>query len=316
MFARYHYAAGCTQAQLLADIVALLTGTTDKSLLSAGCDKNSTEIHSGYRAAGWTVHDAAAGTNRQVLKAPCEGEPGLFKFIGIDTNTAGYLQLLQWESWNATTHVGTNQSNDTMGTAQTQQKVALSQGGTLVVAANAQLAFLLGSSVSGVGNTNSGAPTMVAEFSRIGWNDVGSGFTPAGWIYSPSAGLAMPRLKSRTNSIITTQGSGAINAVLVGFGINYANGAGYSTCVIDQSTNPIQTLTGNYHPVTSIGFSTVSSSNASNGNYIGTLDPTGLLALANPAGALFDEIEHNGKTYVLVPVCVNTSNPRYMVEKG
>jgi len=107
MFAMYAWNSGASQANILSDIIALLTGETDKNTLSAACNKAGSAIYSGYAAAGWTVHDAAAGTNRRVISAPCAD--GVFsKFIIVDTNTTGTLSFGGCESWDSSTKAGTN----------------------------------------------------------------------------------------------------------------------------------------------------------------------------------------------------------------
>ena len=56
---------------------------------------------------GWTVYDASAGTNAVCYRAPNK-DGTTFKYAVIDYNTAGVLLVKCYESWNASTHVGTN----------------------------------------------------------------------------------------------------------------------------------------------------------------------------------------------------------------
>jgi hypothetical protein len=107
MFALYYYNLGASQANILADLTAILTGTTDKELLSAACDKPSTSISNAYTDAGWELHDAAPAAGSKMLKALCQDNT-YYKYFGLDLNTAGQIKFAGAETWNADTHVGTN----------------------------------------------------------------------------------------------------------------------------------------------------------------------------------------------------------------
>ncbi len=74
MFATYNYSAGGTQQGVLDDLIAILTGETNVSNLSATCNKGATSITATIPA-GWTLHDAAAGTVTKVIKAPLADDP-------------------------------------------------------------------------------------------------------------------------------------------------------------------------------------------------------------------------------------------------
>lgn len=109
MYATYTLAASFTQANVLSDLVKIFTGETNVSNLSSSCNQPSSSILTSYSAAGWTVWDAAAGANFQVLRAPWDASNGSgYNYIGIGTNTAGVVTITSYEYWNNTTHVGTN----------------------------------------------------------------------------------------------------------------------------------------------------------------------------------------------------------------
>lgn len=56
---------------------------------------------------GWTLHDAAAGTNQRCYRA--QNKDGTtYKYVVLDLSTANSLKLKVYESWNETTHTGTN----------------------------------------------------------------------------------------------------------------------------------------------------------------------------------------------------------------
>ena len=87
MYARYQYNSGVqatVQANILADLLAILTGEVNVSNLSASCDKVNTTI-TVDNPAGWVLHDAAAGTNAKAIKAPLADDQATFKHLVLDT---------------------------------------------------------------------------------------------------------------------------------------------------------------------------------------------------------------------------------------
>lgn len=182
MYSKYSYNIGATKANILADVVAILTGTTDKALLSAVCDETNTEILTTYDPAGWTVHDATpVQADTVVLKSPCEGDAAQFKYVSVQvTDTpAERIKLQLWDTWDeVTAHTGTNPAgNTTDGYSQRWSSTTI---GTLYICANSGLLYIL-SQLSGVlGSATSNFAAMVAEGSRgFNWCDVGEGFMPA-----------------------------------------------------------------------------------------------------------------------------------------
>jgi len=81
MYAKYVYQAGATQQNIVDDLVLILTGTTDKALLSTGAGmaapdvtaNEATYIDVSVRPAGWTKHSLTYSQNDNLavmLKAP------------------------------------------------------------------------------------------------------------------------------------------------------------------------------------------------------------------------------------------------------
>ena len=106
MYAVYNYAAGATQANVLSDIVKLLTGETNKANLSAACVQANTSIISTV-SAGWSVWDAAAGTNIQCLRA-LNQDGSTYKYYLLQFGSTTAFSAATAETWNAGTHTGTN----------------------------------------------------------------------------------------------------------------------------------------------------------------------------------------------------------------
>lgn len=172
MFARYEYKAGTTLANLIADVTAILTGTTDKATLSADCVQATTEIISTV-AAGWVMHDAAAGTNKVCLKA-LNIDGGTYKYMTLDFNTANQLMILSYESWNASTHVGTNV---TYTDSTNSLAIGISSGGTVFIFGSGRYALISTVSSTFVWSNLVG----VIEYTRDDpWNTVANGYPAYG----------------------------------------------------------------------------------------------------------------------------------------
>lgn len=93
------------------DIIALLTGETDKNNLSAMCSPGGTTIASTYPA-GWEVWDDDTGTsNEWVLRAPTVDDATQYKYVKLrfySSNSYMYIGHRVMEDWNPTTNIGTN----------------------------------------------------------------------------------------------------------------------------------------------------------------------------------------------------------------
>lgn len=168
MYAVYSYVAGATQANVLADIVAILTGTTNPASLSAACDTANTSITATV-AAGWTVHDAAFATNKQVIKSAYVDNPSQFKYAVLDHSNSGYLQLFIAEDVNSTTHVATNLSGNAAATA--YQPRNGTAAGKFHLWSSARFMAIAAEIPLNFGAVSNGGPTVVAEMSRgLPWN--------------------------------------------------------------------------------------------------------------------------------------------------
>lgn len=122
MYAVYTHDSSTTQANLVNDIILILTGTTNTASLSADCVTASSSITTTYAVAGWTLHDASAGSNLQVVKA-LQQDGVTYKYVGIQATSTTAFSIVVYESWNAGTHTGTNDvtSNSITWSSSTQQ---------------------------------------------------------------------------------------------------------------------------------------------------------------------------------------------------
>lgn len=107
MYAVYTHDNSTSQANLVNDIILILTGTTNTASLSADCVTASSSITTTYDSAGWTLYDASAGTNTQVVRA-LQADGVTYKYVAVNATSTSSLKLTIYESWNSGTHTGTN----------------------------------------------------------------------------------------------------------------------------------------------------------------------------------------------------------------
>ena len=215
MFTRYDYKAGSTAVNVVADIVKLLTGTTDKATLSANCVQASTVIiNDGVtRPAGWTEWDAAAGTNARAVRA-LNYDGASYKYAVIYHNGTTGLFLQCYENWNAVTHVGTNLA---YGSSTEPILVNLALGGTLMFSASARSIVGVGV-ISGTYDAN--GPQILIEHSRDEpWDTVAYGLPPYGSILASSLQQNFTQFYKVRNKNITNMGDSTFSStgiVLIG----------------------------------------------------------------------------------------------------
>ncbi|MEO5350044.1 MAG: hypothetical protein H7836_10390 [Magnetococcus sp. YQC-3] len=210
------------QINLLADLVALLTGEVTINNLSSSCDKVTSTI-TVDNIAGWTLHDAAAGTNAKCLKAPLADDPTTFKYVVVDTNTVGYVYLKVYETWDATAHTGTNNCTNSTSNNYCQQ-CSYSLGGTMHIFATARFILMNSQIGSTWGSASNGGGSGCFERTRnCTWDTVAAGYPPylfanlGYWANSSSQSAAMPRKLLRTG--VVNNGVGAmVSAFVVPFG--------------------------------------------------------------------------------------------------
>lgn len=181
MFTKYTYkstANGGTIANLIADVCAIFCGETSPANLSTTCIPASTEIIA-TTPAGWTMHDAAVGGGARVIRAPCVDDPTNFKYLRISESSAA-LYLHGFETFNATTHVGTNQTANASTTSSTDaQPLDFTNGGEIYLASSERFLLLVKNSPSfhTPWGSASGGFYVFAENSRLQpWDTILMGY--------------------------------------------------------------------------------------------------------------------------------------------
>lgn len=180
MYTKYVYNAGATQAQVLADIQAVLTGETNKANLSAGCDKTNTLIQATI-AAGWTTYDANAGSGSVVIKAPLADDAATFKYVRLYVPNATTFRKTVYETWNASTHAGTNMVYYSDQDAY-NQRLDLTNGGTMHIFSSARFLMLASETSGGWASSSYNGPDGCFERTRLlPFDTIAYGMPPFIW---------------------------------------------------------------------------------------------------------------------------------------
>jgi hypothetical protein len=107
MYVKYAWKSGSTAANVLADLVLLLTAQVpDINALSTDCDKYITTVSANTVKSNWTVHDPAAGADSRVLRS-LNADGVTYKYAQVCV-TAENIDIFACENFNATTHVAVN----------------------------------------------------------------------------------------------------------------------------------------------------------------------------------------------------------------
>lgn len=303
MWCKYTYKANASKTNILNDVVLLLTGTASLASLSTDCDQVNSVLVTTV-AAGWTLHDASAGTNAKCVKAALADDANTFKYLVVDTNTTGYILFKVYEAWNASTHAGTNLSYLSDSTSYSQ-RISTSSF-QLYLSASARHA--VGFSDIGVGASNKGSAsgnrfTGVMERTRqMAWDTVAAGYPPYASIYD-STNLYAPRIKVKGSSDNTS------NTAVGYIGCSYSNtinNFSFTGTITDSSG-------GEYAPLIPLlmhrlgmtgGFTDMF------GNFSSVCD---IWMIPTSIFSLYDEFTANSKTYVAIS---DTSGVKFAIRKA
>ncbi|OQY56435.1 MAG: hypothetical protein B6247_04055 [Candidatus Parabeggiatoa sp. nov. 2] len=167
MYAEYEYVENSQKSEILADLVAIFTGESDPSNLSDSCNKANTSIISTVPA-GWTLHDAAASANSQVVKAPYVDDANSYKYVEIMLQSR--LGLSGYESFDANSHTGVNKTSNNTTSSGYTQPYSNTQAGKFYLLSSARFLVILGEYATYRGDNSQGM-IIAAEYSRTQpWN--------------------------------------------------------------------------------------------------------------------------------------------------
>jgi hypothetical protein len=156
------------------DIIDIITGETDVNNLSVDCDKTNSWIDTSLTTSPWTVHDAAAGTDLQIIKTT-QADSGDTKFLGLDFtpgSSSAYFSFAVMSAWNEIAHTGTDYFLINTEGPRATMRTNFSAGGAVYIYASRECILLMQARYSPdrYGNyrtTNSDVGTlMVGEHTR------------------------------------------------------------------------------------------------------------------------------------------------------
>lgn len=178
MYASYYYSAGSTAANILADVVAILTGETNKANLSASCNQTNTNIDASANVAGWSVYDASAGTNAQCLRAAVADNSSQYKHLVLDFSSAGYMKMKVYDTWNNSAHTGTSMASYSDNNNYVP-RINLSAGGVLYITASVRHCLVFSYQNSAWGSTTGANWAGILERTRRSpWDTVSNALPP------------------------------------------------------------------------------------------------------------------------------------------
>jgi len=311
MFARYNYSAGATVANIMADVCAILTGTTDKATLSASCDQTNTYIYNTYTDASWIMHDSAAGTNQVVLKGARHDDPTNYEYAMLDFNSvASKFGIRIYETWNETTHAGTNLCYTAAGAALTTyyQRINTTSGGSIIIYAYEGRCMLFqGNTSTGIGDDTNKAWIGCAQRTRISpWDTVAAGYPLSSVIcgYSMFAGLSdvLPLCRSKNPSGGDYTSSTSAGLKTTGHGLRSDKPP--VTTVYYAAVQKMPDGAGGYYaPLVNLG-----AANPQAGHLGGSFSDVCDFWLSVQYPLNLDEMTLNGKTYVFLANTVNAQS--------
>lgn len=306
MYAVYNYVAGASQANIIADVVKMLTGETNKANLSADCVQANTSITASFASAGWSVYDASAGTNYQVLRA-LNNDGSTYKYVGVKADSSSVWRLAIYESWNSSTHVATNPAENAIsGTSMSWNPTA---GGYIYIYASAR-SIVIRNYHSSTWQARGGG--LVFEYSRD--------MVPASYpchIISNSGNSTYSAIGPRTKNVATTGDYASGNA---GSNIQTTH-AMWSAGHLNQyfgnqsvyNRDASETVTLVLSKIDVYGDSNIFAANIGNFRHGSSYD---IYTMHNVIGGMLDEVTISGQQYIIFTdgLCGNGYN--VVVPKG
>lgn len=292
MFARYEYKAGTTLANMLSDVIAILSGQSNPANLSGDCLASNTYILQTV-ASGMAVYDATAGTNKKVIRSL--NADGTYKYITLDAGTAtsGRFSFDAYDAWNTGTHTGTNQIYT--GSTSYYPAISTSAGGVLIIAAKPQYLIMTGYTLGAWDYTN----RIIGERQREEpWDTAANGYSPIVASSTDWSTWYTTKTKSTTIGTDNTLSSASL----------------YPTTRFGQmSFSPGRADDGNtlVHKMSPIYLGAGTSSAAMSCGYV----QGGLLITTASFGEMGNELTKDGKTYYIVASASGSSGRRLAVPK-
>lgn len=244
MYLQYKTNTTWLVSELMSDITAILTGTTDVAALSASCDKPNTSFLASTKPSAWTVHDPLTGdvNYSKILAAP-DATAAVNKYIKIRYVASSGITFNVYSTWNAATHTGTDATSDIYTCGYNTPSIVTTQSLVLYIIATTEYIYILPYQAGTLLNA-----AFIGEISRNGeFTDYYSaanlksvavgGYNQTGTLLGSSVIHFVPRLKNPTSAgetASTTVGSsGLIISYVNSSNSLYTNGLTHGS----QNTN-------------------------------------------------------------------------------
>jgi len=277
------------------------------------CDTANTTISAAYNAAGWKLYDMygnAGVANVWIFRAPVIDDSTFYKYMALDVQTAGYIQMHNYETWNnsSATHTGTNQS--TAFATGYQQRITPTVPATLAIGASVRYCVMQSIVAAGTGGLTQGSWNGLFERTRATpWDTVANGYPPVvlstGYSTSINSQNAVcPRYKNPAG------GDYATASCILGW---CSLGASNGTISSQTATYPISKIPdgvgGFYSPLNDLHFR-YSLNGFLGGSISQVCDVWGGVSYASN----LDEMTANGKTYIAWNFYTSVGN--FFIPKG
>jgi len=149
-----------SQLNCLDDVVAVLTGETEISNLSASLDQSQSEILSTIPA-GWTLHDVPDTDERIVTSPHSDDSINVQKYAKISCDTYRNWRIQIYEGWDNVLHTGTN---ETPSNSETSYQASLATDAVVYVFASDRFFSVISDRSTQWGISGHNGIPIVAEY--------------------------------------------------------------------------------------------------------------------------------------------------------
>ena len=302
MYISYVPSASATAVEVWQDFCNILVNTPISSL-SQSCNKTASVLKASSVASPWTLHDGSVSATAKVFKS-LNADGVTYKYLHVSYSSTNIVLAL-YETWNASTHTGTNQAayGTTILATPTLQTVTTSG---IVIFANLRTTVVTQPALARsylIGEFSRECPSLNASYpcTFIAGLDVGVSVGGTG-VYATATGsnfAAICRAKYVSNLGDMKYGSTPAGAKqFAGLGPFVSNA---SMSYQPEKIIPAGTEISTYVARPLYVFCS-SEEWVAGGSY--AIRPLGkvpeVLAMAVTSGAWFDEIDINGMRYVMM----------------
>lgn len=286
-------------------VLAVDANTFNVSATSGGAAINTSGSQSGTHTL-WT-------SRKQVFRAACSDDAGLYKYAILDYSAAGYLNLTMAEGWNTATKAATNQTSAyaTTGTAAAAQRINIGGANARMrIFASARKLVFQSSTAAGTGAETTNTWIGIFERDRASpWDTAGAGYLPAvlmsGYAmtaYNITAGCFSFATKYKTLSGDLTGASATVRTAVKGFCSNTnSSGIRLMASQVQRYKTP-DGAGGLYCPFTDLSVASAA------GSFLGGSVSARSDVWIPPLYANLDRTTYNGKVYMFLQNTYDTNN--------